>query len=76
MPELSTVVLVHGRFLGPWLWKDVQHILEARGIRSVAPDLPSVGARMGDLDRDVATIRQALKAVGPAVLVGIRTRDW
>lgn len=70
VPDVSTVVLVHGSFLGPWLWKDVQHTLEARGIRSVAPDLPSVGDRMGDLDRDVATVRQALKAVGPAVLCG------
>jgi pimeloyl-ACP methyl ester carboxylesterase len=68
--DVSTVVLVHGGFLGPWLWKDVQLILEARGIRSVAPDLPSVGDQMGDLNRDAATVRQALKAVGPAVLCG------
>ena len=70
MTELPAVVLVHGGFLGPWLWADVQHLLETRGIRSVAPDLPSIGDRMGDLDADVAVVRQALKTVGPAVLCG------
>ena len=70
MADLPSVVVVHGGFLGPWLWGDARQILEARGVRSVAPDLPSVGDRMGDLDEDVATVRQALKAVGPAVLCG------
>lgn len=70
MTDVPTVVLVHGGFLGPWLWEDVQRMLETRGIRSVAPDLPSVGDEMGDLHRDVATVRQALKAAGPAVLCG------
>ena len=70
MADLPSVVVVHGGFLGPWLWRDVRNILEARGVRSVAPDLPSVGDQMGDLDGDVATVRQALKTVGPAVLCG------
>lgn len=64
------VVLVHGGFLGPWLWEEVQRILEARGVRTVAPDLPSVGAGMGDLDADVAVVREAVRSVGPAVLCG------
>ena len=70
MPEVPSVVFVHGGFLGPWFWEDVQRTLRSRGIHSVAPDLPSVGDRMGDLAEDVATVVAALKTVGPAVLCG------
>ncbi len=65
-----SVVLVHGGFLGPWLWEDVQRVLQTRGVHSVAPDLPSVGERMGDLGADVACVVEALKVVGPSVLCG------
>jgi pimeloyl-ACP methyl ester carboxylesterase len=68
--EVPSVVLVHGSFLGPWFWEDVQRILRSRGVHSVTPDLPSVGDRMGDLSEDVATVVAALTAVGPAVLCG------
>ena len=70
VPHVPSVVLVHGGFLGPWLWEDVQRTLETRGLRSVTPDLPSVGERMGDLGADVASVVEALKAVGPSVLCG------
>ncbi len=65
-----SVVLVHGGFLGPWLWEDVQRVLQTRGVHSVAPDLPSVGERMGDLGADVACVVEALKVVGASVLCG------
>jgi alpha-beta hydrolase superfamily lysophospholipase len=43
-PGAATVVLVHGGFLGAWVWADVVAALEARGIRAVALDLPSVAS--------------------------------
>jgi pimeloyl-ACP methyl ester carboxylesterase len=70
MPPVPSVVLVHGGFLGPWLWEDTQRILESRGVRSVTPDLPSVGEGMGDLEADVICVVKALEAVGPSVLCG------
>ena len=70
MPYVPSVVLVHGGFLGPWLWEDTQRILESRGVRSVTPDLPSVGEGMGDLEADVICVVKALEAVGPSVLCG------
>jgi len=42
----TAIVVVHDGFLGPWLSRDVRQILEVRGVRPVAPDLPSVGDRM------------------------------
>lgn len=36
-----TVVLVHGGFLGPWIWADVVRELSRDGLRSVCVDLPS-----------------------------------
>jgi len=70
MSDAATIVLVHGGFLGPWIWQGVQHRLESRGVRAIAPDLPSVGDRGGDLHDDVAAVREALGAAGPAVLCG------
>lgn len=63
------MVLVHGGFLGPWLWGDVQDLLAERGIDSVAPDLPSV-ATGGDLYADVAAVEAAIAESDVAVLCG------
>lgn len=70
----ATAVLVHGSWHGPWCWEKVQALLDARGIPSVAPKLPSMGndrdAR-GDLRDDARVVRDAVDAVdGPVVLVG------
>ncbi len=39
-----TYILVHGAWHGAWCWHKLIPLLEARGVRVVAPDLPSMGA--------------------------------
>jgi pimeloyl-ACP methyl ester carboxylesterase len=59
-------VLVHGLWHGAWSWDGVRAALAARGVDSVAVDLP-----LTDLADDVAATRAALDAFArPAVLVG------
>ncbi|NYJ08507.1 alpha/beta fold hydrolase [Petropleomorpha daqingensis] len=59
-------VLVHGLWHGAWCWDDVRAALAARGVDSVAVELP-----LTDLADDVRVTRDALDAFGrPAVLVG------
>jgi pimeloyl-ACP methyl ester carboxylesterase len=70
MTVAPAFVLVHGSFLGPWIWADVRRILEDRGFLVVTPDLPSTGDQSGDLADDVTAVRQALEAAGPAVVCG------
>lgn len=38
---MTTFVLVHGHWHGGWAFAPVQRVLEARGHRTLAPDLPS-----------------------------------
>jgi pimeloyl-ACP methyl ester carboxylesterase len=38
-----TFVLIHGGWHGAWCWHRVVPLLQARGFRVVAPDLPSMG---------------------------------
>jgi pimeloyl-ACP methyl ester carboxylesterase len=71
----TTVVLVHGGFLGGWVWGDVVAALEARGIATAAVDLPSVrreaGGVVGDFYADALAVRQLLdEAQPPVVLCG------
>jgi pimeloyl-ACP methyl ester carboxylesterase len=47
-----TFVLVHGAWHGGWCWGKILPLLEARGHRVLAPDLPS----MGEDQTDPATI--------------------
>ncbi|MBV8759335.1 MAG: alpha/beta hydrolase [Deltaproteobacteria bacterium] len=70
---MSTFVLVHGSFHGAWVWEQVVPLVEARGHRAIAIDLPGHGRD----DRPLATqtlasyvdaVRTA--AAGPIVLVG------
>jgi pimeloyl-ACP methyl ester carboxylesterase len=68
-----TVVLVHGGFLGPWIWADTVKQLEARAVRSVTVDLPSShdsGNRLADLHDDAQAVRDALNGCADAVLCG------
>jgi pimeloyl-ACP methyl ester carboxylesterase len=71
---MTSVVLVHGAWHGPWCWAKLVPELEARGLTVSTVDLPSSGpdvAALGDLDADVAAVTAALDAVdGPKVLVG------
>jgi pimeloyl-ACP methyl ester carboxylesterase len=61
---MSVVVLVHGAFHGPWCWEPVQEGLAARGIESVAPELPLDG-----LAADAATVRAVLDEVDDDVVL-------
>jgi pimeloyl-ACP methyl ester carboxylesterase len=68
-----TAVLVHGGFLGPWIWADTVKLLEARAVRSVTVDLPSSqdgGDRLADLHDDAEAVRDALDGCTDAVLCG------
>jgi len=44
-PRSKTYVLVHGTWLGGWIWADVADRLRARGHRVFAPTLTGVGER-------------------------------
>jgi pimeloyl-ACP methyl ester carboxylesterase len=72
-PTTATVVLVHGGFLGAWVWADVVSALEAQGLRAVALDLPSVtgngGGEVGDFYADAAAVRGVLDDARPPVLL-------
>ena len=78
MPETRgiTAVLIHGAWAGGWVWDAITPLLEARGFRVMAPDLPGCGARLGDpaeasLVRCVDDLEQQLSTVtGPLLLVG------
>ncbi|MGY1639192.1 alpha/beta fold hydrolase [Geodermatophilus sp. SYSU D00742] len=69
MEHSSTIpgaVLVHGLWHGAWCWDAVRAALDARGVDSVAVDLP-----LTDLATDTRATLDALDRFGrPAVLVG------
>ena len=68
-----TAVLVHGGFLGAWIWADTVKLLEARGVRSVTVDLPSSqdsSGRLPGLHDDAEAVRDALDGCADAVLCG------
>jgi pimeloyl-ACP methyl ester carboxylesterase len=72
---MSNYVLVHGAFVGGWIWRDTAALLEKEGHRvDVVEQMPSAGldtATLGDLQADVDCVRRAVEAVGqPVVLVG------
>ncbi|MEU1105027.1 alpha/beta hydrolase [Streptomyces tibetensis] len=67
-----TVVLVHGAMHTPWIFDPLRERLTARGIESLAVQLPSSNpdsAAAQGLTEDVAVLRAAVEAVaGPVVL--------
>jgi pimeloyl-ACP methyl ester carboxylesterase len=73
---MATIVLVHGHMHGAWCWEKVQPLLEAKGHKVVAFDLPARGGDKTAHDR--ATLDQFVEAAGavvraqaePVVLVG------
>ena len=72
-PGDLTAVLVHGGFLGPWIWADVAQVLDGHQIRSVCVDLPScqdTGASLADLHDHAQAVRTALDRCGDVVLCG------
>jgi pimeloyl-ACP methyl ester carboxylesterase len=65
-PNTPGAVLVHGLWHGAWCWDAVRTALDARGVDSVAVDLP-----LTDLAADTRATLDALDRFGrPAVLVG------
>ncbi len=68
-----SAVLVHGGFLGPWIWADTARLLRARGVRPVTVDLPSSqdsSDRLPGLHDDAQAVRDALGGCADAVLCG------
>ena len=66
MAKASNVILVHGAWADGSSWAKVIPILQARGLRVTAVQLP-----LNSLDADVATVKRALALTeGVAVLVG------
>ena len=64
MSNPATAVFVHGGWHDGWSWHLVRELLDARGVPSVALDLP-----MTTLDRDAAVLRAALAEIdGDAVV--------
>jgi len=70
----ADVVLVHGGFLGPWIWEDVVEILRNAGVRAYAVALPSVGtdtASLGSFEDDVQAVHETVdRCDGDVVLCG------
>ena len=63
---MTTVVLVHGAWHGPWCWDEVVAGLEAQGFRVVAPELS-----FSSLGADAATVSAVLDAEeGPFMVCG------
>ncbi len=73
---MATFVLIHGAWHGAWCWKRVVPLLENRGHRAIAPDLPGCGQdrtplhglTLDDWTRFVGGIVE--RAGEPVVLVG------
>ena len=65
MGSPATAVFVHGGWHDGWSWHLVRELLDARGVPSVALDLP-----MTTLDRDAAVLSDALAVIeGHAIVV-------
>ena len=70
------IVLVHGSFHGAWCWEYVIPLLEARGHRVVAPNLPASGGDPAPFENaNLVTYATRIAAAidelsGPVVLVG------
>ena len=66
MAKASSAILVHGAWADGSSWSKVIPLLQARGLRVTAVQLP-----LHSLDGDVATVKRALALEdGPTVLVG------
>ena len=73
--DTRTFVLVHGAWHGAWAWETIEPVLEARGHKAVAVDLPGHGLDMTPLsDITLSTYAEKVAAVidqldGKVVLV-------
>ncbi|NEW38566.1 alpha/beta hydrolase [Nocardia cyriacigeorgica] len=64
---MTTFVLVHGAWHGPWAWSRVVPLLDAAGARTLAPDLSDVGDY--GLHDHAAIVAAALDAAHDAVVL-------
>jgi len=73
---MATFVLIHGAWHGGWCWERVVPLLEGRGHRALAPDLPGMGEDATPLHavtmgRWVESVRALIERQHePVVLVG------
>jgi len=73
---MAVFVLIHGAAHGGWCWERVAPLLEARGHRVFAPDLPGMGADKtphGELDAETWTsfLVGLMRSIAePVILVG------
>jgi nucleoside-diphosphate-sugar epimerase len=76
---MTNFVLVHGGFVGGWLWSEVADRLRKAGHRvEVIEQLPSSGpdpAALGDLAADAEVLTQTVERVGEPV-VEINSTAW
>jgi pimeloyl-ACP methyl ester carboxylesterase len=67
----ATVVLVHGAWHGPWCWQALVPHLQAQGLATLCPALPSAGETPAGLAQDAAHVGEVLRTVtGPVILCG------
>jgi pimeloyl-ACP methyl ester carboxylesterase len=64
------VVLVHGGFLGPWIWTETIEELDRQGVRALSVDLPSMRSPDADLRDDARAVRDILDGLDEVVLCG------
>jgi pimeloyl-ACP methyl ester carboxylesterase len=72
-PRDIAAVLVHGGFLGPWIWADTVKLLREHKIPSVCIDLPSsrdTGGSLAGLHDDAQAVREILDGYSDVVLCG------
>ncbi|MEU4623350.1 alpha/beta hydrolase [Actinoplanes sp. NPDC023801] len=68
--RMTTFVLVHGAWHGPWAWSHVEKVLQAAGARTLTPDLRAAGDQgLHDHARTVIAVLDSV-AEGDVVLVG------
>lgn len=73
---MATYLLIHGAWHGGWCWRKVVPLLEAKGHRALAPDLPGHGDAKTDMS--VATLASYAERIceiveaqpEPVILVG------
>jgi pimeloyl-ACP methyl ester carboxylesterase len=72
--NVPTILLVHGAWHGAWCWQRFTPHLLQRGFDFYTVELPSVGAKPGEvvnLSADAAAVKTTLEAIsGPVILCG------
>jgi len=66
---MTTVALIHGAHHGAWCWERVVPLLKARGLDTVAPDLPCEDPAAG-IAEYAAIVEDALAGHDDVVIVG------